>query len=448
MAYTPYRKCHYCHATDSAFIRKRGFERRAWTLFKTSGRMCCPNCQRKGREAERLASTAKMRELARHQSWSSYLAAMEAQDTYGGVAEPVEPYGAPPPEPQSLIQYRRIKAKYPDAVLLFRDGDRYEAFGADAETCYQVLGLKRGDMCPIGLASFPIHALENYLPKLVKAGHRLAICDNIDKQPTPTGYAELQPQGPLMMEPEVIYTAKSKAVRGVQLVPPLEKGATGEVAWPVQCWEVFRFLGERFYVVRDHINEKENPREWKVVHESGLGVGHYTDRDRQKVITESAQAVLDAYNKVGEERWWATVEKSRQRRRMAAHPLPEVYLRELENTVVSEPDMWEDEPYMRPKATVPTPEMEQKKAALKVLGRLLRVDLWSYVDKYVLAISGEVVLDLIALDAHFGKHDRDYDPRECTYNGQPSSMKDYVQQRFGDTAVELFLEVLNHKQAA
>ncbi len=444
MAYSPYRKCHYCHATDSAFQRKRGFERRAWTLFKNSGRMCCPNCQRKGREEERLATAARLRELVLHRNWSSYLAAMEAQDTYGVVSEPIEAYG--PPEPDALIQYRKIKAKYPDAVLLFRDGDRYEAYGTDAETCYRVLGLKRGEMCPMGLASFPFQALEKYLPQLVRAGHRVAICDNIDKQPIPTGYAELQPDAPLVEEPEVIYTPKSKAVRGVQLVPPLEKGATGEVAWPVQCWEVFRFLGERFYVVRDHINEKENPREWKVVHESGLGIGNYTDRDRQKVITESAQAVLDAYNKVGEERWWATVEKSRQRRRMAATPLPEVYLRELDTTLVSEPEMWDDEPYMRPQPKGPTPEMEQTKATLKVLGRILRVEMWAFVDKIVFALTGEVVLDLLALDAHFGKHDRDYDPRECTYKGQPSSMKDYVEKRYGTTAVALFDELLEHEQ--
>ena len=60
MATSPYRKCHYCKATDQQFERRRSFERRAWTLFKNSGRMCCPNCQRKGREDERLATVQRI----------------------------------------------------------------------------------------------------------------------------------------------------------------------------------------------------------------------------------------------------------------------------------------------------------------------------------------------------------------------------------------------------
>lgn len=82
-------------------------------------------------------------------------------------------------------QYNSIKKKYPDAVLLFRVGDFYETFGKDAVVTAQVLGIvltKRhnGSASEIELAGFPHHSLDNYLPKLVKAGHRVAICDQLE----------------------------------------------------------------------------------------------------------------------------------------------------------------------------------------------------------------------------------------------------------------------------
>lgn len=82
-------------------------------------------------------------------------------------------------------QYNSIKRKYPDAVLLFRVGDFYETFGRDAVITAQVLGIvltKRhnGSASEVELAGFPHHSLDNYLPKLVKAGHRVAICDQLE----------------------------------------------------------------------------------------------------------------------------------------------------------------------------------------------------------------------------------------------------------------------------
>ena len=76
-------------------------------------------------------------------------------------------------------QYKRIKAKYPDAILLFRVGDFYETFDTDAVTTAQVLGIvltKRanGVATYTDLAGFPYHALDTYLPKLVRAGYRVA----------------------------------------------------------------------------------------------------------------------------------------------------------------------------------------------------------------------------------------------------------------------------------
>jgi DNA mismatch repair protein MutS len=84
-----------------------------------------------------------------------------------------------------MKQYNGIKAKYPDAILLFRVGDFYETFGEDAVKATKVLGIvltKRanGSASHIELAGFPHHSLDSYLPKLVRAGYRVAICDQLE----------------------------------------------------------------------------------------------------------------------------------------------------------------------------------------------------------------------------------------------------------------------------
>lgn len=84
-----------------------------------------------------------------------------------------------------MKQYYQIKGRYPDALLLFRVGDFYETFGEDAKVAAEVLGIvltKRhnGSANEIALAGFPHHSLETYLPKLVRAGHRVAICDQLE----------------------------------------------------------------------------------------------------------------------------------------------------------------------------------------------------------------------------------------------------------------------------
>lgn len=84
-----------------------------------------------------------------------------------------------------MQQYNTFKAQYPGALLLFRVGDFYETFGKDAITASQVLGIvltkrSNGAAADMELAGFPHHSLENYLPKLVRAGHRVAICDQLE----------------------------------------------------------------------------------------------------------------------------------------------------------------------------------------------------------------------------------------------------------------------------
>ena len=91
-----------------------------------------------------------------------------------------------------MQQHRAIKQKYPDAILLFRVGDFYETFGEDAVIASKVLGItltkrNNGAASSSELAGFPYHSLDTYLHKLVKAGHRVAICDQLEDPKTVKG---------------------------------------------------------------------------------------------------------------------------------------------------------------------------------------------------------------------------------------------------------------------
>jgi DNA mismatch repair protein MutS len=91
-----------------------------------------------------------------------------------------------------MQQHNAIKAKYPDAILLFRVGDFYETFGQDAIISANVLGItltrrNNGSASESELAGFPYHALDTYLHKLVKAGYRVAICDQLEDPKTVKG---------------------------------------------------------------------------------------------------------------------------------------------------------------------------------------------------------------------------------------------------------------------
>ena len=90
-----------------------------------------------------------------------------------------------PTETPMMKQYFAFKADYPEAVLLFRCGDFYETYGGDALTASKVLGIvltKRSSATPgaIPMAGFPHHSLEMYLPKLVRAGYKVAVCDQLE----------------------------------------------------------------------------------------------------------------------------------------------------------------------------------------------------------------------------------------------------------------------------
>ena len=90
-------------------------------------------------------------------------------------------------ESQMMKQYNDLKAKHQEAILLFRCGDFYETYCDDAKICAKELGItltyRNGDKMP--MAGFPYHALDAYLPKLIRNGHRVAICDMLPEPPKP-----------------------------------------------------------------------------------------------------------------------------------------------------------------------------------------------------------------------------------------------------------------------
>ena len=83
-----------------------------------------------------------------------------------------------------MIQYENIKRKYPESMLLFRVGDFYETFGEDAIKASKILNIvltnRANGSSKVELAGFPYHSLDNYLPKLVRSGLRVAICDQLE----------------------------------------------------------------------------------------------------------------------------------------------------------------------------------------------------------------------------------------------------------------------------
>ena len=92
---------------------------------------------------------------------------------------------ATPSKTGVMLQYDNIKAQYPDAIVLFRMGDFYETFGEDAIETSAILGITltrraNGGAATVELAGFPHHAIDSYLPRLVRAGKRVAICEQLE----------------------------------------------------------------------------------------------------------------------------------------------------------------------------------------------------------------------------------------------------------------------------
>ena len=127
-----------------------------------------------------------------------------------------------------MAQYKRMKAKYPDALLLFRVGDFYETFGSDAISASRILGIvltKRGSgsASEVELAGFPYHALDTYLPKLVRAGLRVAICDQLEdpklaKKLVKRGVTELVTPG-VTLDANILDQKRNNYLAAVGMLP-------------------------------------------------------------------------------------------------------------------------------------------------------------------------------------------------------------------------------------
>ena len=163
-----------------------------------------------------------------------------------------------------MKQYNAIKAKYPDAMLLFRVGDFYETFGEDAVKAAQVLGIiltKRGagSETETALAGFPHHSLNTYLPKLVKSGLRVAICDQLeDPKMTKTivkrGVTELVTPG-VALNDEVLQAKTNNFLAAIHL----SKRAIGISFLDVSTGEFLVAEGDSEYI--DKLLQNFNPSE-------------------------------------------------------------------------------------------------------------------------------------------------------------------------------------------
>ena len=114
-------------------------------------------------------------------------------------------------------QYLDLKKKHPDAILLFRCGDFYETYKDDAVKASKILGItltksngrKDDEGKPLAMAGFPYHALDTYLPKLIRAGERVAICDQLEIIPEDIVIHRITGDAPrdMLIGPCLLYTS-------------------------------------------------------------------------------------------------------------------------------------------------------------------------------------------------------------------------------------------------
>jgi len=163
-----------------------------------------------------------------------------------------------------MKQYNAIKVKYPDAMLLFRVGDFYETFGEDAKKAAHVLGIiltKRGagSESETALAGFPHHSLNTYLPKLVKAGMRVAICDQLEdpkmtKKIVKRGVTELVTPG-VALNDEVLQSKTNNFLAAIHF----DKKKIGVSFLDISTGEFLTSQGNAEYI--DKLLQNFNPSE-------------------------------------------------------------------------------------------------------------------------------------------------------------------------------------------
>jgi DNA mismatch repair protein MutS len=163
-----------------------------------------------------------------------------------------------------MKQYTAVKAKHPDAILLFRVGDFYETFGEDAIRASEILGIvltrrANGAASYVELAGFPYHALDTYLPKLVRAGQRVAICEQLEdpklaKKIVKRGITELITPG-VSFSDNVLNNKENNFLAAVHM----EKQAVGVALLDVSTGEFFVTEGDTAHV--EQIMNNFQPRE-------------------------------------------------------------------------------------------------------------------------------------------------------------------------------------------
>ncbi len=203
-----------------------------------------------------------------------------------------------------MKQYNQIKARHPQALLLFRVGDFYETFGEDAIITAKILGIvltKRGNGAagPIELAGFPHHSLDTYLPKLVRAGQRVAICDQLeDPKMTKTivkrGVTELITPG-VSFNDQVLDQKKNNFLCAVHF----EKDVIGISFLDVSTGEFLVAQGDKEYIEKliqgfeptEILYNKRNSKDY----DEAFGNKYYSFRLEDWVFTEDF--ALESLNK-------------------------------------------------------------------------------------------------------------------------------------------------------
>ena len=162
---------------------------------------------KKGQSLEENANEKQDKETEQKQGETAVVKQSEETKTDVKAEEEEKPREATMTEPSPILkQYLDLKKKHPDAILLFRCGDFYETYMQDAEKASKVLGItltrssksKNPEGKPLAMAGFPYHALDSYLPKLIRAGERVAICDQLaprqEKQESQSAQREQESQ--------------------------------------------------------------------------------------------------------------------------------------------------------------------------------------------------------------------------------------------------------------
>ncbi len=167
-----------------------------------------------------------------------------------------------------MDQYFAIKAEYPDALMLFRVGDFYETFGEDAINTSKALGIvltrrANGSASSVELAGFPHHALDTYLPKLVRAGYKVAVCDQLEdpklaKKIVKRGITEVVTPG-LSYNPQLLEASEHNFLAGIFSGRTTEGELTGIAFTDISTGTIQLAQGDRSYI--ESLLSQYNPRE-------------------------------------------------------------------------------------------------------------------------------------------------------------------------------------------